>query len=745
MRTTLRSAALLLLVAAALLVHAAAAAEHRPKIGLALSGGGALGMAHIGALKALEELQIPVDYIAGTSMGSLVGGLYASGMSPAEMDEWFRNADWPFLLSDSEPRESESFRSKQRQLDMNKGFAMKVSRKGELKLPRGLLVGRNVIASLRQLTVQVHGEQDFARLPIPFRAVATNLVTGELVVLKRGDLVHSMRASMSIPGLFTPYGIDGKLLVDGGLTKNFPISEVQEMGAEVVIAIDASEQLKDEAHLDTAAAMSNQGLTILVRKQMAAEIARLGPQDTLVTLKIDDMDTTDFMKAAKAIDAGYEATMAQRAKLMRYSSAPAFKAHLARQRHAPGAPVMVSFVQVRTPEGEHEHELGRPVPFDVKSEESFAHVQTRIGDAPELQKFEVGDYQVIEKDGRRGLLVDAHQKKVGPHYLSFGLRYTYSTTDTTDFGILLSYRMADLNRLGGEFETYLSLGDSTRISAELYQPLTSQRRLFVAPNGLFGSDFFEGRKAEGDRVSFRRQDLLGGLDVGTRLWQAGEVRLGYLGGAGRVSRRLGVDDDVPTKIDRGWLHADFTLDTLDDPSFATRGIYSRLYLVTSREELGATDNYTRLAGQAYKPLTFGKNTFVPRVAGSVKLDGRVPIYDQIPLGGFLNLSGYSKGYVFGENSALAEVVYYRRIRELTPGLVPAIYAGASLEAGEVWAGDQKFRLGDATLAGSVFLGAETLAGAFVLGLGVAEGGHTAVYLQLGPLFNQGKNERQPLR
>jgi NTE family protein len=717
----------------------------RPKIGLALSGGGALGMAHIGALKVLEELEIPVDYIAGTSMGAVVGGLYASGMSPDEMDEWFRTADWPFLLSDSLPRESEAFRVKQRQLDMNKGFAMNVS-KTELKLPRGLLVGRNIMASLRELTVRVRDVHDFARLPIPFQAMATDLVTGDLVVLRKGDLVESVRASMSIPGLFTPQGIEGRLLADGGMAKNLPISAVQAMGADVVIAIDASQQLRTAEELDTAAAMTDQVLTIFVQKQMQAEVARLGARDALVRIKVVDMDPTDFMKAGKAIDSGYEQTIAQRAKLQRFSAGPtAFQQFVARQRHPRGEPVMVSYLKIQTPEGEFEQPLPRPLPFDVKKHENFVRLQNVIGDIGALQKFEVGDYELIGDEKRRGLLVQAHPKKVGPSYLSFGLRFGYSSADQTDFDLLLSYRRAELNRLGGEWETFLSLGDSTRVASEWYQPVEPERRLFFAVNGAVASDFIEGRNAEGDPLRFRRQELVGGLDVGTRLGQAGELRFGYSGGAGRVSRRLGVADDLPTSIDRGWLHADLTLDTLDDASFATRGTYGRISLIASREEAGASTNYTRLEGEWYKPLRFGKNTIVPRLIGSVKLSGDIPLYDQVPLGGFLNLSGLSSGSLFGENAAVAEVVYFRRLLELTPGIVPGIYGGFSIEAGEVWGESNGFSLRDAHLAGSLFFGADTLMGGLTLGVGLVDDGNAAVYLQLGPLFGQGRNDRRPPR
>ena len=230
-----RTAAVLLAIALfaqspALHAQAEPCALHRPTVGLVLSGGGARGVAYVGALKALEELHIPIDYIAGTSMGAVVGGLYASGMSPTELDKWFRDADWPYLLSDTLPRESEAFRSKQRDFDLHQGIAFNISRKVQRRVPAGLTSGRNVMASLRQLTIPVRDVHNFDRLPIPFRAVATAIETGDLVVLREGDFVESMRASMSVPAIFAPQKINGRLLVNGGIASNLPIETLQAMG-----------------------------------------------------------------------------------------------------------------------------------------------------------------------------------------------------------------------------------------------------------------------------------------------------------------------------------------------------------------------------------------------------------------------------------------------------------------------------------------------------------------------------------
>ena len=227
-----------------------------------------------------------------------------------------------------------------------------------------------------------------------------------------------------------------------------------------------------------------------------------------------------------------------------------------------------------------------------------------------------------------------------------------------------------------------------------------------------------------------------------RIGQSGEFRIGYARGESRITRKSGVPPEVPGTYQRGWMHADLVFDTLDAPSFAERGEYGRVSLIASREELGADDNYTRLEGQLYKPFTFGGNTVVPRVFASVKIGGGdIPIYDQRELGGFLNLSGLARGDLFDQSVALAELVYYRKLADFSPATGRGIYGGFSIEAGQAWGNQSGFSLTDMTYAGSLFLGADTVLGPLHLGLGVTDKGDTALYLQLGPVFRQGRHQR----
>ncbi|MCB0286862.1 MAG: patatin-like phospholipase family protein, partial [Calditrichaeota bacterium] len=236
----------------------------RPKIGLVFSGGGAKGFAHIGVLKVLEEIGMPIDCISGNSMGSIVGGLYAIGYRAADLEKIATQTDWDVVLKDRVERSALSMEQKFYDARYNVSLDLDGLR---VKLPSGLISGQNVVRLLNRLTQPVQHIRDFTQFPIPFVCVATNIVTGEAVVLKSGSLAESIRASMAIPSAFTPIEIDGKLLVDGMIARNFPVQEAREvLGAEVVIGVDVGEELADEDGLDSFLSIMNQAVSFQMVK-----------------------------------------------------------------------------------------------------------------------------------------------------------------------------------------------------------------------------------------------------------------------------------------------------------------------------------------------------------------------------------------------------------------------------------------------------------------------------------------------
>ncbi len=720
-----------------------APAEDRPKVGLALGGGGARGVAHIGVLKALEKLGIPVDYIAGTSMGAVVGGLYASGMSPDEIEEHFREADWRNLLSDSPPRASETFRSKQRDFELDQNIELGLSRSGELQLPEGLVAGRKLLVNLRELTFPVRGVQDFNKLPIPFRAIATNIETGEKVVLDHGDLAEAMRASMAVPGVFTPYRIDGRALVDGGLTSNLPIDTVQAMGADIVIAVDVAPELLKADQLGSVVSVTNQMLDIMIGQNRAAQLSRLSDPDVHLRLVLPGSSSADFVTSPRNISEGFDATMARASSLRPFAVNPErFDRYLARQRQARPESNEITFVEVEGTSGPQRQELRDSIPFQPGEHVEFPELEKHLLQFEGMRDFEVADFRVIERDGKYGVLLETRPKSRGPNFLSFGADFAYSTPGKADANVLLDWRMTHLNSLGGEWESILRLGDLTDLFSEWYQPLDSTRRLFLAPSVHYASELIDALDADDQRHRFRLQSLEGQLDVGLRLGRVGEIRVGYAYGYSDIGETLNLPRGASGTFERGLLRASATIDTLDRVTFPRSGWFARLEAEVSDSSLGSKDSYSRVLGEIYKPIAFGPNTIVPRVTAGLRTSGSpLPYYDRFGLGGFLNLSGYTRAELYDQNALLAELIYYRELGKLPQVFGGGIYGGASLEAGNIWTNPSDIDLRDTIIAGSLFLGADTLIGSLSLGVGASADGQSAIYLQLGPVLGRGRIDR----
>ncbi len=717
--------------------------NERPKVGLALGGGGARGLAHIGVLEALEKLGIPIDYIAGTSMGAVVGGLYASGMSPQEIETHFREADWRYLLSDATPREGETFRSKQRDFDLDQDIELGLSRGGAVQLPEGLVAGRKLLVNLRELTLPVGGVQSFDRLPIPFRAIATNIETGEKAVLDHGDLAEAMRASMAVPGIFSPYRFEGMVLVDGGLTSNLPIETVRAMGADIVIAVDVSPVLLKADKLDSVLSVTNQMLDIMIGQNRTAQLGQLKPQDIHIRLEMPEASSADFVHSPRNIADGYAGAMAKRNALQVLAVEPAsFSGYLARQRLTRPERAQISFVEVKGTSGVKREELRDTIPFLPGEQLEFSELEKHLIQFEGMRDFEVADFRVVEREGKYGLLLETRRKSRGPNFLSFGADFAYSTPGEADANILLDWRMTELNSLGAEWETLLRIGDLTNLLSEWYQPLEPSRRLFLAPSVHFGSDLIDALDAGDERRRFRLQALEGELDVGLRLGRSAEVRLGYTHGLSDIGDTLNLPRSVSGTTERGFLRASATLDTLDRATFPRSGWFARLEAEVSERSLGGEDNYSRVQGEIYRPVSFGKNTLLPRATVGLRTSGgTLPYYDRFALGGFLNLSGYTRAELYDQNEALVELVYYRELGKLPPVLGGGIFGGASLEAGNVWANPGDIDLRDSIIGGSLFLGADTIIGSLSLGIGAASSGQSAVYLQLGPVLGRGRLKR----
>src|SRR5690554_854065 len=324
------------------------AAVERPRIGLALSGGGARGGAHIGVLRALEELRVPIDYIAGTSIGAIVGGFYAAGHSTDDLEELVRTIDWDTAFLNITPRQLRSFRRKRD----DDSFLVRQRpglNRGEIELPLGLVQGQMIDLIIAQYTLSASTVDDFDELRVPFRAVAADIATGEAVVLEEGSLARAIRASMALPAALPPVEIDNQLLVDGGIAMNLPVEIARELGADIVIAVDISAALREREELRSVLDVTSQLTNLLTREGVERQRELLVGEDVLLQPEFGpDLTSVDFELMEDAIEYGYAIAMEHRDELERYSLDPeAYAAYLA-SRPVPrlGEMPIVEFVRL---------------------------------------------------------------------------------------------------------------------------------------------------------------------------------------------------------------------------------------------------------------------------------------------------------------------------------------------------------------------------------------------------------------
>ncbi|HEV7611684.1 MAG TPA: patatin-like phospholipase family protein [Steroidobacteraceae bacterium] len=714
----------------------------RPRICLVLSGGGARGIAHIGVLKILEELQIPIDCIAGTSMGAIVGGLYASGMTALQIDATMRSLDWQEAFRDAPPRRDLAFRRKQD----DRNFLVRLPlglKHGQILLPKGFIQGQKLQETLRQLTLPFSNSTDFDLLPTPFRAVATDLETGDAVVMAKGDLAIAMRASMSAPGVFSPVELNGRLLVDGGLAENLPVNVARAMHADVLIVSDVSFPLQPRSALDSALSISNQMLAILVRKDSDHQRASLSPRDILIEPNLGSSTATDFTAPTAVIARGENAARDAAAQLSAYGvGETAYRDYLARRAtREPGLPV-IKFVRVdqqskryeKTIRAEMQPLVGKPLDLD--------QVGKRVTELYGLGNFETLDYTLADQgEGatrESGLEVRARRKSWGPNYLRFGLNIEDDFQGNSRYNAAARFVLTEINELGAELLTDVQIGSDPKVVSEFYQPLDASRTWFVAPSARIEARDLGVYTKNLEVADFRDREVEADLDVGRNLGNWGEIRWGLHRTNGLTHVRFGDAALVTQQYNNGEYFFKFSYDRLDNVHFPRDGQTFNVQWEGNRNNLGADVASDRVQADWLMARSRGRNTLLIWTSAGSILDGDYKPTD-LPefysLGGFFNLSGLAPNSLIGPHYAIARALYFRKIGRGGEGFFefPA-YIGMSLEAGNTWEhrGDISFR--SARKDASVFVAFDTFLGPVYLGSGYDEVGSAGFYLFLGRTF-----------
>jgi len=709
----------------------ASSVDARPKVCLVLSGGGARGAAHIGVLEVLEDMHVPIDCIAGTSMGALVGGAYASGMTLAEMRSLIAGISTQALVTERPPREDQAIRRKLDDRSLLAGPEVGLTDRAALTLPKGIISGVGLETILRRIA-KVQGFRKFDDLGIPFRAVATDLVDGKPVVFSEGELPNVLRASMSVPGVIAPAEVNGRLLVDGGLTDNLPVGVARAMGADVIIAVNLGTPLMTREEIGSLVGVTAQMVNILTEQNVRASLAALRPGDVLIEPALGDFSFTDFDHLPKTVPIGADAARKAASSLaslaVRGDVYAAWRDRLARVPPPDTAPV----AEIRF-EGLHR----------VNPESARALLETKPGapiDPDTLDRdlrrlfgagdFEHVDYRILEESGRRVLDIDAVEKTWGPNYLRFGLGLGSDFRGDSFFNFAASYRRTWINDLGGEWRTDAQVGATTFLSTEFYQPLSPRHIFFFAPRGEVERrtfDVFDGSQRIA-RYDIRSADAA--FDVGADLGRYGEARVGLLTGGLRATLETGPESLAPPgRVKQGALTAQLVYDQLDSANFPKGGSAASLHLFASQKGLGADDSYTKWDADWLGAHSFGPHTLQAAVKFGGSLDGGLPRYDLFQWGGFLHQSGYPINSLVGERLLFGRVVYTYKLREQQ--FFEGLYTGVSLELGRM---DKPLVPGNAPgllKSLGVYFALDTFVGPLYLGYGIAADGNRSAYLYLG--------------
>ncbi len=697
-----------------------------------LSGGGARGAAHVGVLKVLEELRVPIDCIAGTSMGALVGASYATGTTVPEMEAILNRISTSLLFKEKPPRQEQSIR---RKLDDRSDFiGPEIGfNDGELQLPKGFVSGVQLETVLRYLS-KAKGYLDFDTLPIPFRAVATDLVTGKKVVFSQGELANVMRASMSVPGAIAPAEFDDKILVDGGLTDNLPIDVARAMGADIVIAVNLGTPLAPREELNSILGIGGQVINILTEQNVERSLSTLKPTDILIVPELGDFSAADFDHLAKTVPIGEAAARKMTERLARLSLPPAQYAALRARQLVAATPETRPVDEIRFVNLQRVNPEAALAVMDTKP---GAPLDQAVLDADMRRLYGTGDfehvnYRIIEEQGKRVLAVDAVEKSWGPNYLRFGLGLSNDFKGDAYYNLLASYRQTWLNSLGAEWRTDLQLGQTSLLTSEFYQPLDARQQFFVAPRVEFQrstEDLFQGDQRI---ASYNLRYARAAIDLGTQFTRLGELRVGILGGTLDPTLNTGPQSLAPAtgRIRQGAFTTRLIFDQLDSATFPRDGAEGSAHLFASSSALGATDAYNKWDADGLGAWSFGANTLGIGLKAGGKIGSEpLPRYDLFQWGGFLQQSGYPTGALITDRFAFARLVYYNQL--VRQKLLEGVYAGFSLEVGNYGPPLVPGSPSGTLKSGSVFLGADTPIGPLYFGYGHATDHNSSWYLYLG--------------
>ena len=734
-----------LLLALAVLLPAAARAQEagvpspkdaeskpsaRPKIGVALEGGGALGLAHIGVLQWFEDHHIPIDYIAGTSMGGLVGGLYAAGKSPEELRKIVEAQHWDIIIGGQTPYEDLSFRRKEDARDYP--TSLQLGLRHGLSIPAGFNAGHQISLLIDRETLPYGKLKSFDELPIPYRCVATDLVTGKEVVFSEGSLSLAMRSTMSIPGVFKPVRNGDQVLVDGGLVGNLPTDVVRKMGADIVVAVHLETSPTKAEDIQSFFQVLGRSIDVVIREN---ELRGLSGADVIVKVDLHEYTSMQYDKSKVIIAKGSEAAVEKSKVLLPFSvSDNEWQRYLdARKSRARSANPTPEFVRVEGTDKDAARQIERFLQPLVGKPVNAPELDQMLTRLTGIGKFDSVGYAEVQQDGKSGLLITVHEKLYAPPLLQLAFEIDGSEPQDVTYTNAGRLTFMDVAGYRSEWRTDIRFGNTYGVSSELYKPLSATSKWFIAPHGSVSSTQFKIYLRQDPLVWYREGLASIGMDFGYGFDRFSEVRVGYEVGDLDARVRLG-QAQFPNIAGRtGNTKVRFLTDHTDDPIIPRRG-YS--FSTTFRwwdTSPGAPEGFPTMEGQLqfFQPITQPGSIFISAFGGTTfgtRDTGPVP---EFFLGGPLRLSAYGTNELYGNQYYLFRLGYLHDLFSLPPFLGKKVYAVGTYEFGKMYGFSSQSGFPN-DISGGVL--AQTFFGPIFLGGSFGDTGHSKLYFQLGRVF-----------
>ena len=707
----------------------------RPKIAVVLGGGGAHAVAHLGILQELERQRVPIDLVVGTGLGGFIGGLYASGMTLAEIQDFMLDTDWPDVFDPDTRREDLSFRRKRDDEDFLIKYRVGI-KDGQAQLPAALVPIEKLARLLQSTLAHTKGIKSFDLLPIPFRAVSMDLISGEEVVLASDSLDRAILATLSSPGTLPPVEIDGRLLITGSLLNNIPVDVARALGADIVIVADIGPYTRSAEDLNSVFAIVDQVGHLLQRRNSVTSLSMLRDTDIVIRPAVGPAKETDFSALNEHLALGTEAVTAAADDLsaIRLSNVQYEKFVSERVSKRTLDPVITDI------ELSNDSSVDDALILAQLSQTLHSPLDKEQLDADMRKIFGIGAFSSVDfalrAEGEDAVLeLHTVENRTGHRFWRFGISLQDDLEGNSAYTGSASLTWTQINDLGAEWRSVLRIGERQQVSTEFYQPVDRLGRYFVSAGGgfiernvnIFSSDDIIGQT--------RVRELTALLSVGRVFGNSGEFRIGFLRGKGTTRSNIG--SGIPTvDFDIGGISAAATYDTFDNVYFPKNGARAALAWVGQRQSQGSSLDVDILTGRVASVRTWGSHSLLGGFDFATQLDDVPGAQNLLSTGGLFRLSGYQRDELSGRHTAVGRLIYYRQIgsNPLRGLLDASLYLGASLEMGNAWQNSDDISFSNSRTAGALFVGADTFIGPVYLAGGLAEGGHSALYLFVGRPF-----------